>query len=142
MLLPHIQVSFRHICHNGPVGDIEIGARECSNFKILANILHSQGEFTSASELYRWILAREEKSLGKDHPDTLSTVHNMAHAFQNQGKYDEALEWYRRVLTGEEKPLGKDHPDTLTTVHNMAHVFQNQGKYDEALEWYRRALSG
>jgi len=64
-------------------------------------------------------LARDEKALGVDHPDTLSTVYSMALVFNKQGQYKKALEWYKRVLVEEEKALGVDHPDTLTTVHQI-----------------------
>ena len=142
MFMPHIQKGFQHICRNGSIGDIETGSSQRSDVGILADILDYHGEYTPAGELYQWILDGEEKSLGKDHPDALNTVHGMAIVFRNRGKYNEALEWYRRALAGREKSLGKDHQVTLSTVQGMAIVFRDQGKYDEALEWYRRALAG
>ena len=80
--------------------------------------------------------------LGKDHPDTLSRVNNIATVFQHKGEYDKALNWYQRALDGKEMALGMDHPCTLRTVNNMATVFQNQREYDKTLEWYQRALDG
>ena len=142
MIMPHIQKCFHHICRDGSFGNIETGASQRSDVKTLADILNYNSEAASAGELFQWILTLEEGSLGKGHPDTLSTVHQMANVFYNQGKYDEALDWYRRALSGKEKSLGKDHPNTLSTVHQIANVFSSQGKYDEALDWYRRALSG
>ena len=124
------------------LNDIETGASQRFDVKTLADILDYHRESTPAGKLYQWVLAREVRSLGKDHPDTLSTVNCMANVFMDQGKYDEALEWCRRALAGEERSLGKDHPNTLATVYSMAGVFKRQGKYDEALEWYRRALAG
>ncbi|KAF8418665.1 hypothetical protein EV426DRAFT_510248, partial [Tirmania nivea] len=67
-----------------------------------------------------------ENALGVDHPDTLTTIHNMASIFDMQGQYGKALEWYARVLTGKEKALGVDPPDTLTTVRNMTIIFEKQ----------------
>ena len=142
MIMPHIQKCFHHICRDGSFEKIETGASQRNDVKTLADILSYNRETASAGELYQWILTLEEGSLGKDHPDTLSTVHCMANVFFVQGKYDEALEWYRRALSGEEKSLEKDYPNTLSTVHQIANVFFRQGKYDEALDWYRRALSG
>ncbi|KAF3078608.1 hypothetical protein TWF102_003307, partial [Orbilia oligospora] len=63
---------------------------------------------------YKRALAGYEKTLGKDHPSTLSTIHNIAVVFDNQGKYDEAM--YKRALAGKEKVLGKDHPSTLAVA--------------------------
>ncbi|KAJ6255791.1 hypothetical protein Dda_9472 [Drechslerella dactyloides] len=105
-------------------------------------IFTNQGKYDEAMRWYERALAGKEKTLGKDHPDTLDTVHAIASVFNSQGKYDEAMRWYERVLAGSERALGKDHLDTLTTVHNMALVFYRQGKYDEAMRWYERALAG
>jgi tetratricopeptide (TPR) repeat protein len=58
-----------------------------------------------------------------DHPDTLTTVNNMALVYESQGDYSKALEWYDRALAGKERSLGRDHPSTLTTVNNMASVY-------------------
>jgi tetratricopeptide (TPR) repeat protein len=102
----------------------------------------NQGEYGKALEWYQRALDGREKTLGKDHPSTLDTVHNMGVVFDNEGEYGKALEWYQRALDGCEKTLGKDHPSTLQTVNNMASVFDNQGEYGKALEWYQRALDG
>ena len=108
----------------------------------LGDIYYSMAEYAAAINEYRQALDGQEMTLGKDHPDTLATVHNMALVFQGKGEYDKALEWYHRALDGQEMALGKDHPDTLPTVHNMAGVFQDKGEYDKALEWHQRALYG
>ena len=71
----------------------------------MANVLQKQGKYDEALEWYKRALTGDEKSLDKNHPDTLSTVYSMASVFQKQGKYDEALEWYRRALAGQEKSL-------------------------------------
>ncbi|KAF3150476.1 hypothetical protein TWF594_009120 [Orbilia oligospora] len=89
-------------------------------------------KYDEAMQWYKRALAGYEKTLGKDHPSTLSTIHNIAVVFDNQGKYDEAM--YKRALAGKEKVLGKDHPSTLDTVHNIAVIFDNQGRYDEAMQ--------
>ena len=124
--MPHIQKSFRHICRDRSVGDIEAGASRLSDAKILAHILVDHGEYMPAGELFQWVIAREEKLLGGDHPDTLFTAFCVATVFRDQGKYDEALKWYRRALTGQEKSLGKDHANTLSTVSLMADVFRDR----------------
>ena len=47
----------------------------------------------------RRVLGGREKVLGRDHPDTLSSVGNLASVLQDQGKY-EAEEMNRRALEG------------------------------------------
>ncbi|RVD86093.1 uncharacterized protein DFL_004387 [Arthrobotrys flagrans] len=102
---------------------------------------YNQGNYDEAMQWYERALASHEKALRKDHPSTLTIVHNIAVVFRNQGNYDEAMQWYERALAGSEKTLGKDHPSTLSTVNSIAGVFDNQENYDEAMQRYRRALA-
>ena len=95
-----------------------------------------------ALEWFQRVLDGREKTLGKDHPSTLTTVNSMAGVFESRGEYGKALEWFQRALDGREKTLGKDHPLTLNTVHCMAHIFESRGEHDKALEWFQRALDG
>ena len=80
-----------------------------------------------AMELYQRALAGREKSLGPDHPDTLTTVNNSEGVFFIQRKNDDAKELYQRVLAGYEKSLGPGHPYTFTTVNNLALVWTVKG---------------
>ena len=112
-------------------------------------LLHKFGTFMSTSGDYDgglvWLqraLDGGEMALGEDHPNTLSTVNNMANTYNSQGDYGKALVWYQRALDGREKALGKDHPDTLATVNNMANTYNSQGDYGKALVWFQRALDG
>jgi tetratricopeptide (TPR) repeat protein len=81
-------------------------------------------------------------ALGKEHPETLTSVNNLASVLQNQGKYEEAEPTNRRALEVYEKALGKEHPFTLASVKNLAMVLQDQGKYEVAEPMYRRAVEG
>ncbi|KAL8646144.1 MAG: hypothetical protein Q9210_006299, partial [Variospora velana] len=83
-----------------------------------------------------------ERVLGKEHPDTLTSVSNLASVLQDQGKYEEAEQMSRRALDGREKVLGTEHPDTLTSVNNLGNLCTNQGKMAEAEVMYIRALKG
>jgi len=82
-------------------------------------VFHKQGELEKALEWYQRALDGKEKTLGKDHPSTLSTVNNMAIVFHKQGEHEKALEWYQRALDGKEKTLGKGHPSTLKTAGRL-----------------------
>ncbi|CUS07621.1 unnamed protein product, partial [Tuber aestivum] len=80
----------------------------------------------------RHALEGREKTLGPDHPHTLTSVSNLAAVLRCQGKYSESEMIDRRALEGSEKILGPNHPDTLTHVGNLALVLQSQGKYNES----------
>ncbi|KAH8671817.1 TPR domain protein [Tricladium varicosporioides] len=100
------------------------------------------GSYKAAEDMDRRALEGREKALGEDHPDTLTSVSNLALVLQDQGKYEQAEELSRRALGGWEKALGEDHSNTLTSVDNLASVLQKEGKYEQAEELNRRALGG
>jgi tetratricopeptide (TPR) repeat protein len=78
-------------------------------------------------------------ALGKEHPETLTSVNNLASVLQNQGKYEEPETMNRRALEGREKALGKEHPDMLMSVYCLAYLYHQQKRYDTASELYQRA---
>ena len=78
-----------------------------------------------------------ERVLGKEHPDTLTSVNNLADLYQAQGRYGEAEPLYKRALEARERVLGKEHPDTLASVNNLAALYQAQGRYAEAEPLYQ-----
>jgi tetratricopeptide (TPR) repeat protein len=100
------------------------------------------GSYDIAEKMNQQALAGREKALGAEHPDTLTSVNNLALVLQSLGKYELAEEMNRRALAGHKKVLGKAHPDTLTSISNLSLVLQSQGKYDLAAKMDRRALAG
>ena len=77
------------------------------------------------------------KKLGKNDPDTLSSVNNLGSLLQDHGKFDEAEPLLRRAMEGNEATLGAKHVNTTTSMGNLGLLLQGQGKIDEA-----KALSG
>jgi hypothetical protein len=67
-------------------------------------------------------LEGRERVLGKEHPDTMTSMNNLAVVLQGQGKYEQAEERNQRALEGREKALGKEHPDTLTSIYCLAYL--------------------
>ena len=82
-----------------------------------------------------------EKMLGKEHPDTLRSMSNLAAMLSSQGKYKEAEKMHRQVLTLREAVLGKEHSDTLMSMNHLGLVFSSQRKYGEAEKIHRRVLA-
>ena len=52
-----------------------------NNFSFLASALMVNGEYEKALELYNLVLEGQEKHLGKRHPDTLLTIHDLGKLF-------------------------------------------------------------
>ncbi|PYH43058.1 FabD/lysophospholipase-like protein [Aspergillus saccharolyticus JOP 1030-1] len=112
--------------------------------------LDCDGRYHEAEVLYYKVLTYQEKVLGPEHPDTLTSINNFGWVLLNQGKYgeadqgkyEEAEAMHRRALQGREKVLGLAHPNTLNSVNNLGLVLSNQGKYQEAEAMHRRDLQG
>jgi hypothetical protein len=64
----------------------------------------------SATPLENEVLEKRTRILGKDHPDTLSTMNKLANTLGDQGKVDEAALMRREVPEKRTKILGEDHP--------------------------------
>jgi len=97
--------------------------------------------YSQSMEWFRKALAIHEEIIGKEHPNTATTYHNIASAYSALGNYPAALEWYWKALAIQVKVLGKEHPNTATTYYNIAGVYSEQGDYPAALEWYWKALA-
>ena len=67
------------------------------------------------------LLPDRERVLGRDHPDTLTTRHNIADWTGEAGDARGALQLFSALLPDQERVLGRDHPNTLTTRHNIAY---------------------
>ncbi|KAI9684109.1 MAG: hypothetical protein M1829_003379 [Trizodia sp. TS-e1964] len=95
-------------------------------------IYFNTGRFNEAEDINRRLIELREKVLGPEHPDTLTSMSNLAGVINHQGKYEEAEAMNRHVTELSEKVLRPEHPDTLTSMSNLASVLDSQGKYEEA----------
>ena len=83
--------------------------------------------------MYERALQIREKALGPEHPDTVTSLNNLAALHQDMGAPAKAVPLYERVVKIKEKTPGPDHPDTAISLTNLALVYQGLGEYDKAL---------
>jgi tetratricopeptide (TPR) repeat protein len=76
-------------------------------------VLQSQGRYEEAELMNRRALEGSERELGVNHPDTLTSVYNLAFLLASLQRYEPAAELYQRACNGYEIALGRDHPTTL-----------------------------
>jgi hypothetical protein len=79
-----------------------------------------------------------ETVLGREHPDTLTSMNNLAIAFESKCAKGESI--HKQTLKPTETVLGKDHPDTLTSMNSLSLALEKQGMYAEAEAIHIRAL--
>jgi len=59
-------------------------------------------------------LETTKRVLGQEHPDTLTTMNNLAFTYNSQGRWKEAEELQVQVIATRKLVQGKEHPDTWT----------------------------
>jgi DNA-binding ferritin-like protein len=112
----------------------------CNSAAWFASFYHDQGRFKSSLDLYRTEMETRVRAQGKDHPDTLTSINNLAGVLRNQGKYPEAEQMFREVVEARKRVLGEEHPDTLNSINNLAGVLWDQGKDPEAEQMFREVV--
>ena len=98
------------------------------------------GDAREALRLFAELLPDQERVLGRDHPDTLTTRNNIASWTGEVGDAREALRLFTELLPDQERVLGRDHPDTLTTRNNIAVWTGEVGDAREALRLFTALL--
>jgi WD40 repeat protein len=94
--------------------------------------LYSNGRYNKAEVSFIEVAERQKKVLGAEHPDTLTSIANLASTYRNQGQWKEAEELEVQVIETSLRVLGEEHPDTLTSMANLASTYKSQGRGHEA----------
>jgi tetratricopeptide (TPR) repeat protein len=96
--------------------------------------------YDEAERVQRQTVEDRQKMLGPDHPETLTSLNNLAQALFFKGQYKEAANLYRQALAGREKILGQNHLDTIKSLNNLAQALVYHGQFKAAEDLYRKAL--
>jgi tetratricopeptide (TPR) repeat protein len=127
-LLPHAQYALSH----SPADDDEQErlrlAWKC------AMTLQDDGRYEEAEELEVQVMQTTKRVLGDEHPDTLTSMANLASTYRKQGRWTEAEELNVQVMQARMRVLSDEHPDTLTSTANLALTYSDQGRWREAEE--------
>ncbi|MCA1971669.1 MAG: toll/interleukin-1 receptor domain-containing protein [Caenispirillum sp.] len=103
---------------------------------------HSEGgRAREAERAYRLAAETQAEHLGPEHPDTLTSMNNLASTLRAQGQHAEARALQQEVLLTRRRVLGVEHPDTLTSLNNLALTVQAQGRHAEAQALQQEVLS-
>jgi hypothetical protein len=101
---------------------------------------HVRGVYKSAENLYhlQWEITR--RILGDEHPNTLTSMNNLAVTLSDQGDLTGAREKQEEVLEITRRILGDEHPDTLASMNNLAVTLSDQGDLTGAREKQEKVL--
>ena len=106
----------------------------------LLTALWRDGQFGEGTRIAEAALKSREETLGREHPDTLASVNNLALLHKASGETAKAEQLYGRALEARERTLGKEHPDTLVSVNNLAVLYSATGDTAKAEPLFLRAL--
>ena len=74
-----------------------------------------------------------------DHPDKMTPLCSLSHAFYLLGEYEKALGYVLEGATTTQQLLPKDHPNIAVDATCIGKLLYKLGRYDEALEQFRLA---
>ena len=128
LIYPHIIANKSHASQIGLVREY-YSDDKFSNFGL---VMTESGDWKNAEQLYIQMMDIRKKLLGAEHPDTLTSMGNLALTYKNQGRWNEAEQLQVQVMDMTKKLLGAQHPDTLIRMGNLALTYWNQGRWNEA----------
>jgi len=96
--------------------------------------LYHDGRYNEAEMSFEQVVETFKRVLGEEHPDTLTSMANLALVYWNRGRWKEAEELGVQVMETRKRVLGEEHPSTLTSMANLTPTYSNQGRWKEAEE--------
>jgi tetratricopeptide (TPR) repeat protein len=106
----------------------------------LSRFYKSLNAWVEAERCCQRSLAICKSELGDRHPDTASSLNNLAELYRSKGGYAEAEPLYVQALEIWKAELGDHHPDTASSLNNLAELYRSQGRYAEAELLFVEAL--
>lgn len=133
-LLPHID-AFADYSDGQPVT-----AETITIMDRAFGFLEEQGNPAAGIRMAACSLAGEQEQHGPDHPDTLTSRANLAHACYAAGDLGRAIQLHEQTLDDSLRVLGPDHPDTLRFRNNLASVYESAGDLGHAIPLFEQTL--
>jgi len=106
----------------------------------VARFDHVRGAYGSAENLFSRQCELRRTILGAEHPDTLTSMNNLAVTLGAQGDLEGARKIQEQVLEITHRVLGAEHPNTLTSMNNLAITLRAQGDLEGARKIQEQVL--
>ncbi|AFY53186.1 putative transcriptional regulator [Rivularia sp. PCC 7116] len=87
---------------------------------------YKQQSYTLAQPWYEQCLSTVRSRLGENHPDTATSLNDLAYLYSSQGKYEQAEPLYIQALEIAERVLGANHPNTVIIRNNFEYLWGKQ----------------
>ena len=117
--------------------------------ELRAAMMHTMGSvylqlglYPKARSLLERALELRRQVLGRDHPDTLDSMAELAALLHRDGHDPEAERLLRAALEAQRRRLGKNDRRTLRSMASLGEVLSFSARFDEAERLQREALAG
>ena len=77
------------------------------------------GRWKEAEELEVQVVETRKRVLREEHPDALTSVHNLAFTLKRQGHNDKAISLMEKCLQLQEQVFGPQHPYTISSLEAL-----------------------
>src|SRR5208282_2764145 len=94
--------------------------------------LIEQGKYQEAMPIAERAVKVAKRVRGLEHPDTATSLNNLASLYWKIGEYAKAEPLLEEALRILQKVLGSEHPDTATSLNNLAFLEFDLGRIDKA----------
>jgi hypothetical protein len=109
--------------------------------RIATYLQYAPALYSQATTLFERALALSRDAFGEEHPDTLTSMNNLAGTLRAQGDLAGARALHEQELAVCRRVLGEEHPDTLTSTDNLAATLGAQGDLAGARALQEQALA-
>jgi len=119
---------------------VGLGEDHPLTLSVLTNIAfncESLGQWRRAETVHKQCLVKRRLTLGAMHPQTLSSMNNLASLYVTQRQQlKKAERLLKECLSHRQQVLGMRHPHTLHTVNNLATLYVRSNRRYLAMEVY------
>jgi tetratricopeptide (TPR) repeat protein len=103
--------------------------------------LYREGKFREAIPLAEKVVFLTKRAKGERHPDTATSLNDLAELYEAVGDYAKAEPLYQKALAIRQKVLGSHSLLTGASLNNLAGLYKDIGDYAKAEPLYQRALA-
>ena len=95
----------------------------------------AQRRFDEAESILMEAWESSCRTLGNDHPCTLTSLNNLATVYKEQTRYDKAEPLLLEAVEGRIDKLSMLHPQTQESMNNLIALYEAWNKPEKAQEW-------
>jgi tetratricopeptide (TPR) repeat protein len=102
--------------------------------------IDAKNDLTNAESYSRKAVEIREAVFGPEHPETATSVQNLATVYRLLKRFDRAEELLQQVLKVRQGTLGPGTRDTAASLNELGNLYLDQHVNDRALDFYEKAF--